>query len=86
MGHLFYTELGGGAGESLSNTDAFQNLGPRTFWSGTLTQSPVGAARYFSMGSGEQHFANQGTSYYAMVVRTGDVAGMVPEPHTYALI
>lgn len=95
MGHLFYNELGGNAGESILNTtgDAAQeiaNLALFTnvqwvYWSGTAyAPFPADLAWDFFTQDGFQDFGPQFGGLYAWAVRPGDVAA-VPEPSSLML-
>jgi hypothetical protein len=93
MGHLFYNELGGVAGQSItvshnSSYDLFQNVQdsrptpygyslPGQYWSGGMAMQPW-QAQYFSVG-GDQYQYVYGENAYTMVVRTGQVSA-VPVP------
>ncbi|TAN83938.1 MAG: DUF1566 domain-containing protein [Gallionella sp.] len=89
MGHLFYSELGGVAGESiLSSSDPdlvkFSNIQPNAYWSGTEKEIHISQAWFFGMDNGYQGFTKF-TNFYAWAVRDGDVA-VVPEPATLLLL
>ena len=83
MGHLFYNELGGVAGQSITvthnaNYGLFQNVQPAFYWSGT--QYDPSNAWFFSFGGGIQYsYGTKSSSLYALAVRPGDV-GAVPVP------
>ncbi len=92
MGHLFYTELGNKGyfdtsgnypqpGWGLTNKGPFTKLqpGPYDYWSGTKYAAVPYSAWGFSFGYGVQHFSNEVNGYYALAVRSGDIA-VVPEP------
>jgi len=90
MGHLFYISLGGTAGTSIlsSNNGAislFQSVQPAYYWSSTI--SPIYPGPFtFVFGSGMQDASNNyGSSYFAWLVRTGDVTP-IPEPSGLALL
>lgn len=72
----------------LTNTGPFSGLQSRRYWSGTVyaPPSPLPAAWLFNTLDGHQLFDSQGVESLAMAVRPGDVAAMVPEPQTYALM
>lgn len=81
MGHLFYNELGGVAGESIltthnSNYDLFTNIQPYWYWSSTEAPNPAGAW-YFGFNFGSQYYIDKITSHNVWAVRDGDV---VPVP------
>lgn len=95
MGHLFYAELGNngrydtsgnltGCSSSepfcLTNTGYFQNLDATSYWSGTEHAANTNEAWRFGFPWGIQ--INDGKIYsnYALAVRSGDVAPVVPEP------
>jgi hypothetical protein len=88
LGHLFYSELGGTAGQSiLTSSDPdlakFTNL-PSAYWS-TESESSTYSAWYFNLSGGYQYVNNKFLVYHAWVVSPGDVAA-VPEAQTYALM
>ncbi|MEQ1638593.1 MAG: DUF1566 domain-containing protein [Methylococcales bacterium] len=87
MGHLFYHELGGLAGHTLSSThnanyglfrfrDSTLNY---AYWSGTESAADPNFAWYFSTVTGIQYDNTKDKEYLAWAVRTGDVA-VVPVP------
>ena len=89
MGHLFYGELGGVAGQSiLSSSDPdlamFLNIQDDFYWSSTVNALSPDQAWYFAMPYGHQGVAKPST-YFAWAVRDGDVA-TVPEPATLVLL
>ncbi len=95
MGHLFYSELGGVAGQSIvtthnSNYSLFTNVQSGFYWSGTEYDPFNPLAWYFYTGDGSQDYNLNSDSFYALAVRPGDVAapnnGSVPEPETLALL
>lgn len=89
LGHLFYIDLGGVAGQDITHThnanySLFSTI-QGAYWSelrpgGTLAWS-------FTMGSGYQGTQSTTSANYLSVwaVRDGDVAA-VPEPETYAMM
>jgi hypothetical protein len=97
MANLFYNTLGNqgyvttsGAinpNYGLKNAGPFQNLQSGTYWSGTVYAPSTSEAWIFSMRYGAQDFyyKDDVAHYYALVVRTGDVAA-VPEPETHVLM
>lgn len=100
MGHLFYADLGGRAGESLldptgdsaqelANLALFTNVaddfGAGLFWSATAYAPAPGAAWMFYMSSGLQSALNTGFQLRALAVRDGDSGSQVPEPSTALL-
>ena len=90
LGHLFFVDLGGTAGQSiLTSTDPdmalFTNIQNYAYWDAEL-YSPVTSNAYsFVMADGTQRIATRSTLYNAWAVHDGDVAA-VPEPETYALM
>jgi hypothetical protein len=90
MGHLFYNELGGSAGNSIltshnANLALFQNVQPYSYWSGTDYATSADYAWYFTTTGGYQSDAYKGyyygiaMDYFALAVRPGQVAA-VPVP------
>jgi hypothetical protein len=94
MGHLFYSELGGTAGQSiLTSADPdlakFTNLQASPYWSATEYAPVTGGAWYFYFNGGGQDANVKANGFYALAVSPGDVAavnGTVPEPQTLALL
>jgi hypothetical protein len=90
LGHLFYSELGGIAGNSLlSGTDPdlpkFSNITDDVWWFGTEDSLFSFNAWTFRMFDGSQLSGNKGAGpIYAWAVRSGDVAA-ISEPPSYAL-
>lgn len=83
MGHLFYNELGGTAGQSiLTSPDPdlakFTNLQSSIYWSGTGFALNQSYAWRFSTGSGSQDFDFKFYGSYALAVRPGDIANLLP--------
>ena len=83
MGHLFYNELGGVAGQDIATThntnyNLFQNVQSNDYWSGTEYAPNTSIAWSFHFG-GVQHALNKNDILYAWAVRPGDVAA-VPIP------
>lgn len=92
MGHLFYSELGGTAGQSiLTSTDPdlakFSNLREGLYWSGLENEDTPGYADAWSFDFyvGHQDAIGQIYAFYSLAVSPGDVAA-VPEAQTYALM
>ncbi len=90
MGHLFYSELGGAAGQSiLTSADPdlakFTNLQANFYWSATEYAPGSVDAWYFRIASGDQVANPKSNGFYALAVSPGDVAA-VPEAQTYALM
>jgi Protein of unknown function (DUF1566)/PEP-CTERM motif len=91
MGTLFYTEIGGVSGSSITTThnanySLFNNVQAEYYWSGTTYAPLTTYAWYFTLGNGYQDRSNKTTTttFYAWAVLPGDVAA-VPEPETYAM-
>ena len=100
MATLFHITLGNRSGVDATGTPrggasgidwGLVNTGPFTglqsaYWSGTeYTPNPV-FAWGFRTSDGDQFGELKDGQFFAMAVRPGDVAGMVPEPQTYALL
>ena len=91
LGHLFYNELGGVAGQSIltthnANFNLFSNIQGSVYWSGTEYAPIRTVAWYFNTNSGSQYYnALKDFGYYAWAVRSGDVAA-VPEPEEYMMM
>lgn len=96
MGHLFYNELGGKAQSSILTSGdpdlvLFSNINTQSssyYWSSTRTDFQNQYAIAFSFEIGHQgvslpHFGNQ---YFMWPVHDGDVATLIPEPQTYAML
>lgn len=84
MGYLFYTELGGVAGQDIATThnanyNLFQNVQSSYYWSGTDYAPTTTYAWYFQFFNGFQYGEIKTASLYALAVRPGDVAA-VPLP------
>jgi len=95
MGHLFYNELGGVAGQSITvthnaNYGLFQNVQSNIYWSGTEYAPDTLSAWSFSTSFGGQYASREFDGLFALAVRPGDVGaaggGSVPEPATLALM
>lgn len=92
MGHLFYNELGGSLTSSDPDLALFQNVQPRSYWSGTEYTDyslHIVSAWYFSTGTGFQHRVSKDGDSPAWAVRDGDspvVTSPVSEPETYAML
>ena len=84
MGHLFYNELGGVAGKSITTThnanyNLFHNVVSNYYWSGTeFAPNSIGAWN-FDMFNGYQILGNKNDGTFALAVRPGDVPA-VPVP------
>ena len=91
MGHLFYSELGGTAMQSiLTSADPdlakFTNLQSNSYWSDTELVNTDTLAWYFDTHTGQQSFTDKRANiFYALAVSSGDV-GAVPEADTYAML
>lgn len=90
MGHLFYSELGGTAGQPImSSSDPdlakFNHVQAEGYWSGTEYAPDTGNAWLFSFYYSDQVVDAKYSGFYAMAVSPGDVAA-VPEAQTYALM
>lgn len=88
MGHLYYSELGGGdLMPILESTDPdlakFTNFTNGFYWSATEYNSDN--AWLFVFGDGNQLWYYKSYALYALAVSPGDV-GAVPEAQTYALM
>ena len=93
MGHLFYRELGGTAGQSiLMSTDPdlakFTNLQAGIYWTGTeLGTAYPGYAVNFNFYGGLQDGRSENDLFYAMAVSPGDVGvAAIPEADTWAML
>ncbi len=93
MGHLFYDELGGVAGQDIavthnSNYALFQNIQSNMYWSATgftlAPSTPNDNAWTFYFPGGVQSTLAVENFAAVWAVREGDVA-LVPEPDAYAL-
>lgn len=100
LAHMFYDTLGNLAAYDtsgnprpgtwgLTNTGPFSHMQSSVYWSGTAyAPSPDINAWYFFNGSGFQGYdahVPEGNPFYAVAVRSGDVAA-APEPATLALL
>jgi hypothetical protein len=79
LGQLFYSELGGTAGNSIPNTATFNNEQAAVYWSGTEYAPPPLYAWYFLTSGGTQHLSAKLYHYYAWAVSPGQVPA-VPVP------
>ncbi|MDH3460898.1 MAG: DUF1566 domain-containing protein [Burkholderiaceae bacterium] len=97
MAHLFYVTLGNKAfcdtsgncpqaGWGLTNTGDFQNLQSIDYWSGTVYAPDPSNAWRFDTTDGYQSLGSHPNELYAVAVRSGDVAAVVPEVQTYAML
>ena len=91
MGHMFYTEFGATAGNSIvtgsnaANLALFTNVQSRLYWSSTSFAVNPNSAWFFGTYDGSQGSTAKVNAVYAVAVRPGDVAASVPEPQTLAL-
>ncbi len=90
MGHLFYIELGGTAGNSiLTSSDPdlalFSGFQLENYWTGTLASSAKNLTFGFINGGGGQGASPFSSNLRVMAVRGGDIA-LVPEPGTAVLM
>ena len=86
MGHLFYNELEGAAGLSIttihnSNFALFTNVQSSFYWSGAEYAPDPGSAWGFVFHSGFHGASGKGSNFFAWAVHDGDVgASSVQEP------
>lgn len=88
MSHLYYTELGNlgyysttGAwqtGYGLVNKGSFVNFQSDFYWSGTTYAPNPSVAWVFRTYNGYQGWNGKGGSLYALAVRPGDIANLLP--------
>lgn len=86
MGNLFYNDLGGVAGQSITSThnanyDLFQNVQSYGYWSGTSAVVNNAYAWDFGTSGGIEGYNHKGSTFYILAVRTGQVAA-APLPAT----
>lgn len=86
MGHLFYNELGGTAGNGYNieifhndNYSLFTNLTSDVYWSSTTVATIPTYAWQFYFSGGNQYVQGKGGAIRAMAVHPGDIAA-VPLP------
>ncbi len=84
MGNLFYTQLGGVQGTSITTThnakyNLFSNVQNNGYWSSREAGDNPYYAMYFGTSNGYQSFDYKSGQYHAWAVRQGDVAA-VPLP------
>ena len=89
LSHLFYSELGGEAGRSISavhnqNYDLFNNV--QSYWYGTEYAPAPQFAWDFFFNWGGQQADEKGGRLYAWAVRDGDVTAVISEPTTVAIV
>lgn len=88
MGHLFYNELGGVAGNGTNieifhnaNYNLFSNLTSDQYWSATSVATITTYAWQFYFGGGNQYVQGKAGAIRAMAVHPGDIgATTVPGP------
>jgi hypothetical protein len=91
MGHLFYNELGGVAGESITTThnanySLFQNIqDAKWYWTATVYSFGAKSAFDFTFSRGIQGTDPMDGALHAWAVRDGDVPA-IPEPGTCSLM
>ena len=90
MGHLFYSELSGTAGQPILTSGdpdlaKITNLQANYYWSATEYAPNTGNATAFNLTSGHQGTGYKYFGLYALAVSPGDVAA-VPEPSTYSMM
>ncbi|MEM7542796.1 MAG: DUF1566 domain-containing protein [Pseudomonadota bacterium] len=90
MPHLFYSELGGTAGQSIlisgdPDLALFSNLAANNYWSGTEYAPSPGGAWQFLFSNGNQATSGKPAGLRAWAVRDGDVA-VVPIPASALLL
>lgn len=94
MGHLFYVDLGGVAGQSILTSGdpdlaLFQNIETDNYYWSNTQGSQVNSAWYFWFGTGVQSENFKNSDQYAWFVMDGDVLlepAPVPEPTTMLLL
>jgi len=88
MGYMYYVELSNPTGGPLTNTGPF-HMADGEYWTGT-EYPPIpdwpGQAWEFLTFNGQTDFFPQYYELYAAAVRPGDVAAVVPEPETWAML
>lgn len=89
MGHLFYNELGGMAGNGYNieifhnaNYSLFSNLTSDAYWSSTTNATFTGYAWQLYFSGGNQYINNKAGAIRAMAVHDGDIGAgaTVPAP------
>ena len=97
LSHLFVSDLGNGAGVSvlnsvgdtatqIANLAMFSNVQSYVYWSGTEYAPDTGGARIFRTDDGFQGYGIKIGGLYAVAVRPGDVAAVVPEPQAWVML
>ncbi len=84
LGELFYNELGGTAGSSISS-GPFSNVQSSAYWSGTEYGTDPEGAWFFGTRNGYQDGNYKTSQFYAWAVSPGNVAA-VPEPNVIWLL
>lgn len=87
LGHLFYQELGGVAGNGTNiedfhnaNYSLFSNLVSDQYWSSTTNGTYTGYAWEFYFGGGNQYIQNKNGAIRAMAVHAGDIGATATVP------
>ena len=80
LGQLFYSELGGTAGNNIPDTASFINEKAYAYWSGTEYASYPNYAWVFNTVIGFQGYYDKNHQYYAWAVSPGQVTAAVAEP------
>lgn len=83
LGHLFYTEIGAVADQSILSGNAaelakFSNIQSSVYWSGTEVPTDPNFAAYFNTSNGFQNAADKNVQYFVWPVRNGDVVVPIP--------
>jgi hypothetical protein len=89
LGELFYTGLGGSAGQLITtthNSSLFTNVQNYVYWSGTEYTSNPGGAWGFLTSGGPQGALYKGNDSYSWAVLPGNAAANVPEPASVGLL
>jgi hypothetical protein len=77
QGELFYTELGGTAGNTIPSSSLFNNVQADEYWSGTAVTGDNLRAWGFNDSNGFQGCGNENNQFYAWAVSPGDIAGFM---------
>ena len=98
LGHIFYEHLGGNVFESvldqtgdtqeeMDNLALFTNVQSFEYWTGTVYAPDPSLAWLFNAVDGRQFgLSFLDGEFFAVAVRPGDVAAVVPEVQTYAML
>lgn len=91
MSHLYYQELGGSVGLSLASShniyyNLFSNIQNSYYWTGDVNPNNSDQASAYSFSGGNQNIFSKTDGIFAMAVRPGDIASIVPEPESYAML